>query len=58
MDCPKCETAMHHNYCETWTTGGDPYEPVEYTTMKGYWSCYTCSHSVNESDNEYYEPEE
>jgi hypothetical protein len=58
MQCPKCDAKMSHHYCETWVTGGDPYEPVEYAAMKGYWSCDSCTQTVDESDDEYYEPED
>lgn len=57
MICPKCDASMTHGYCETWVTYGDPYEPVEYLTVKGYWTCYSCSQTVDESDAEYHEPE-
>ena len=46
---------MAHNFREKWVTGGDKYEPVEYTTQEGYWSCYHCLHTVVEGDEDYQE---
>lgn len=57
MQCTKCDARMSHHYCETWVAYPDTDGVDEYVTMKGYWSCYSCSHTVDETDDDYYEPD-
>ena len=58
MKCPKCDATMSHHYCESWVTTDDEYEPVDYVTLKGYWSCASCSQTIDEHDDEYELPED
>lgn len=57
MICEECRADMWHSYCETWTTGGDPFELVEYITLRGYWSCHSCGYTIDEDDGGCYEPD-
>jgi len=45
---------MSHHYCDSWTETEDA---DEYVTTKGYWTCYVCSQTIDEFDDDYEFPE-